>query len=71
MTSQSPKLENGAKPGSKRKRFSQERLMIMFTLFFIAGILLLVIFPEGSPVRGISMTIYSVAVFWAMFKFCI
>ncbi len=70
MTSQSPKLEN-SKAAPKRKKFSQERLMIMFTLFFVSGILLLVILPEGSPVRGIAMTIYSLAVFWSMFKFCI
>ncbi|WP_373532981.1 hypothetical protein [Vampirovibrio sp.] len=70
MTSQSPKLED-PKPVAKRKKFSQERLMTMFTLFFVLGILLLVVIPEGSPVRGIAMTIYSITVFWAMFKFCI
>ncbi len=69
MTSQSPKLEK-PKSAAPRKKFSQERLMIMFTLFFIAGILLLVVIPEGSPVRGVAMTLYSVSVFWAMFKFC-
>jgi hypothetical protein len=70
MNSQTPKLEN-PKPVAKRKKFSQERLMIMFTLFFVLGIVLLVIIPEGNPVRGVAMTIYSVSVIWAMFKFCI
>lgn len=70
MSSQSPKLQNTPKSPAKRKKFSQERLMIMFTLFFITGVLLLVVLPEGSPVRGIAMAVYSVAVFWAMFKFC-
>jgi hypothetical protein len=70
MSSQTPKLEN-SKPVAKRKKFSQERLMIMFTLFFLLGILLLVMIPEGNPVRGVAMTIYSLTVFWAMFKFCI
>jgi hypothetical protein len=58
-----------AKPRPKRKGMSQERFMIMFTLFFIAGVLLLVVFPEGSPARGVSLTVYSVFVFWAMFRF--
>lgn len=73
MTSQSPKVEKTGRPssGGKRKKFSQMRLMTMFTLFFVTGILLLVIFPEGNPVRGVAMTIYSVAVIWSMFKFCI
>ena len=70
MTSESPKLENGPKmKRAKPKRMSQERVMIMFTLYFIGGILLLVIMPEGHPVRGIVMTIYSIAVFWSMFRF--
>lgn len=55
----------------KKRKLSQMRLMTMFTLFFVVGILLLVIFPEGSPVRGISMGLYSVAVFWAMFRFAV
>lgn len=53
----------------KRKGMSLERLMIMFTLFFFTGVLLLVVLPEGSPVRMIAMTIYSLLVFWAMFRF--
>jgi len=54
---------------SKRKGMSQERFMVMFTLFFFAGVLLLVVFPEGSMARGISIGIYSVFVYWAMFRF--
>lgn len=69
MTSPAPDLEK-KQSAAPRKKFSQERLMIMFTLFFIAGIVLLVVIPEGSPVRGVTMTLYSVAVFWSMFKFC-
>lgn len=76
MTSESPSslssqpLEAGSKKKSaKRKGMSQERFMVMFTLFFVLGVLLLVVFPEGSVARGVSLTIYSVVVFWAMFRF--
>jgi hypothetical protein len=72
MTSESSKLENTSKISkrvTKPKRMSQERVMIMFTLYFIVGILLLVVMPEGNPVRGIAMTLYSVAVLWSMFRF--
>jgi hypothetical protein len=58
-----------AKNTKKRKKASQERLMVMFTLFFIIGILLLVLIPEGNSMRGVAMSLYSVAVFWAMFRF--
>ncbi|MCE3233830.1 MAG: hypothetical protein K0Q50_10 [Vampirovibrio sp.] len=54
---------------SKRKKMSQERMMIMFTLFFLLGILILVLVPEGHFMRGIAMTIYSVVMFWAMFRY--
>lgn len=68
--SQELKEETSASPSSpKRKPLSQERMMIMFTLFFIVGILLLVLVPEGHFMRGIAMTIYSVVMFWAMFRF--
>lgn len=70
MSSESPKLENAPKANrAKSKRMSMERVMIMFTLYFIVGILLLVIMPEGNPVRGIAMSLYSVAVLWSMFRF--
>jgi hypothetical protein len=61
--------ESTQTPAKKRGKMSQERLMVMFTLFFILGILLLVIIPEGHAVRGIAMALYSVAVFWVMFRF--
>jgi hypothetical protein len=53
----------------KRKGMSQERFMVMFTLFFIVGVLLLVLMPEGHAARGMTMGIYSIVVFWAMFRF--
>lgn len=53
----------------KKRKMSQERVMIMFTLFFALGILLLVILPEGHGARGIAMSVYSIVVFWAMFRF--
>jgi hypothetical protein len=58
-----------AAPPRKRRKVSQERVMIMFTLFFAIGILLLVLLPEGHGARGIAMSVYSIAVFWAMFRF--
>ncbi len=60
-------LKPKARP--KRKGMSQERFMILFTLFFIAGVLLLIALPEENPYRGIAMGIYSIVVFWAMFRF--
>ena len=70
MTSDSSKLENAPKgKRAKPKKMSQERLMILFTLFFIVGILMLVVIPEEHAARGIAMSIYSIVVFWAMFRF--
>jgi hypothetical protein len=75
MTSNSSNLENAPvknRPGlksAKSKKMSQERVMIMFTLFFIAGILLLVIIPEEHAARGWAMGSYSIIVFWAVFRF--
>jgi hypothetical protein len=67
----SPSLEAAPKPktSSKRKGMSQERFMVMFTLFFIVGVLLLVVLPEGHAARGIVMAVYSILVFWSMFRF--
>jgi hypothetical protein len=53
----------------RRRKVSQERVMLMFVFFFALGIALLVFIPEGSPFRGAAMAIYSVAVFWSMFRF--
>lgn len=58
-----------APPRRRRRKVSQERVMLLFVLFFGLGIALLVLIPEGSAYRGAVMTIYSVAVFWAMFRF--
>ena len=72
MTSESPKVVPNEKPSStKRKKMSQERVMILFTLVFVLGILLLVLTPEGHAARGIVMTVYTIAVFWGFFRFCI
>jgi hypothetical protein len=60
---------NQGRVPQKRAKVSQERLMTMFTLFFIVGILLLVLIPEGHMMRGVTMGLYSVVVFWAMFRF--
>lgn len=69
-SSESPNVENTSAPAPvKRKKMSQERMMIMFTLFFLVGILLLVLIPEGHFMRGMAMTIYSVVMFWAMFRY--
>lgn len=62
------------KPARPKKKVSQERLMLMFTLFFIGGVLLFTLVPEGEgpPVlRGILMSLYCMAVFWSMFRFAV
>jgi hypothetical protein len=64
----SPSQTSTQKPARKRK-MSMERVMVMFTLFFIIGIGLLVIFPEGHVARAVVMPIYSIVVFWAVFRF--
>jgi hypothetical protein len=70
MTSESSNAQKVSKAkASKPKKMSLERLMVMFTLFFIGGVLILVIVPEEHAARGIIMSVYSVAVFWAMFRF--
>jgi len=52
-----------------RKKMSQERVMVLFTLFFGVGIVILSFLPEDSSLRGIVMGCYSILVFWAYFKF--
>ncbi len=54
---------------SRRRKNSQERVMVMFTLFFALGIFLLVLIPEGHSARGMAMGVYSVLVFWSVFRF--
>ena len=73
MSSESNPTQASIQPKTTKKRgkFSQERLMIMFTLFFVVGILLLVLIPEEHAARGPVMGLYSIVVFWAMFRFCI
>lgn len=70
-TSVAPPLETAPKETKhpKCKGMSQERFMVMFTLFFIVGVLLLMFIPEEHAARGIVMGIYSIVVFWAMFRF--
>jgi|GEM_PF-1928914 len=69
-TSAPSSAETQSKPSiKKRQGMSQERMMVMFTLFFALGVLLLVFIPEDHWARGISMGIYSIVVFWAMFRF--
>jgi hypothetical protein len=76
MTSSDPSSPGNAefsatpqKLACKRKGMSMERCMVMFTAFFGLGILLLVLLPEGSPMRGAAMGVYSIVVFWAMYRF--
>ncbi len=52
-----------------KKKMTQERFMVMFTLFFFVGVLLLTLIPEEHGARGMVMGIYSVVVFWFMFRF--
>jgi hypothetical protein len=52
-----------------RKKMSQERVMVLFTLFFGVGITILSFLPENSSIRGMVMACYSILVFWAYFKF--
>ncbi len=67
MTASTP--QTSTQKTARKRKMSMERVMVMFTLFFIAGIVLLVIFPEGHAARAVVMPIYSIAVFWAMFRF--
>jgi hypothetical protein len=69
-TSPQPSAKIQSKASPKKHKMSQERVMVMFTLFFTLGILLLVVMPEGHSARDISLGIYSIVVFWAMFRFC-
>jgi 4-hydroxybenzoate polyprenyltransferase len=56
-------------PPRLRRKMSQERVMVLFTLFFGIGILLLSVLPENNSARGLVMAVYSISVFWAYFKF--
>lgn len=57
-----------------KKKHSVERLMILFTTFFILGVVILLVVPEGSdahpnPYFGVAMGVYSLLVFWSVFRF--
>ncbi|HEY9686451.1 MAG TPA: hypothetical protein V6C52_05710 [Coleofasciculaceae cyanobacterium] len=52
-----------------RPKISMERVMVLFTIIFVVGIVMLVLFPEEHPARGLAMTVYSVLVFWVVFRF--
>lgn len=57
------------KKAQKQSRFSVERLMMMFTFYFVTGVLIMVLVPSGGPVKPIAMTVYSLAVFASVFRF--
>lgn len=73
VQSVAPSVERSGRPEAsrppRRRKLSQERVMVMFVLFFALGILLLVLLPEGHAARGLVMTAYSLLVFWAMFRY--
>ena len=66
LTEATPPTKTQKRP---RRKMSQERVMVLFTLFFGVGIVLLSWLPENNSARGIVMGCYSIAVFWAYFKF--
>jgi hypothetical protein len=57
------------KPHKRRRKMSQERVMVLFTMFFGVGIVILSFLPENNSMRGLVMGFYSISVFWAYFKF--
>jgi 4-hydroxybenzoate polyprenyltransferase len=52
-----------------RRKISLERVMVLFTIIFVVGIVMLVLFPEEHPARGLAMAAYSLLVFWVVFRF--
>ena len=56
-------------PTSKPKRkWSQERAMLVLTLVFFGGVVALTIIPEEHPMRAVFMPLFIGLVAWALFK---
>lgn len=59
--------EQAKKKPVKRKNV-QEKFMLMLTLIFVLGVVVLTITPEGNGYRGIAMTTYTCLVTFVIFK---
>lgn len=55
----------------KRRRISQEKGMLLLAGFFFLGVLLLSMIPEETPLRAIVMPLYSMAVMYSLYKWCV
>jgi len=65
-------LPETPKPAVRRaKKMSMERVMLLFTLFFVGGIAMLVLFPEEHSARAFVMAAYTIAMFWVLYRFAI
>jgi len=51
-----------------KKKWSQERAMLLLTLIFAGGVVALTVIPEDTPMRAVFMPLFVLAVAWAMFK---
>lgn len=55
------------KKPAKRKNV-QEKFMLMLTLIFILGVVVLTVTPEESGLRGVAMATYTCLVTFVIFK---
>ncbi|MEB3286528.1 MAG: hypothetical protein VKJ04_03385 [Vampirovibrionales bacterium] len=63
-----PPVQNAAPETPKKKKYSQERSMLLLTLVFIGGVVALTLIPEGHPLRPFFMPIFIIILAWAIFK---
>lgn len=53
----------------ERRTNGQMRLMLLLTVFFVAGVVLFTVFPEESPIRVIIMPLYLTVLIWSLYRF--
>lgn len=67
MSSELPTPSPEQPPKPRRARVSQEKIMVLLTLVFFAGVLAYTFLPEG-PVRVAGITLVSLGVVWVLYK---
>jgi hypothetical protein len=62
-----PAVKAADAEAGKRRKVSQEKIMVIFTLIFVLGVLVSMYVPEGW-LRGVSLTAISLGAYWMTFK---
>lgn len=62
-----PQPSVASRPAVPRKKRTQEKVMAILTLFFIGGVVLYSVLPEG-PVRGSSIGAFSLLMTYMLYR---